>query len=460
MSTPTPSAIPERQASIRYLYLITLVAAVGGFLFGYDLSLISGAIIFLKAEWSLSPFWMGAVAGSAILGCPFGPLVGAWLADTLGRNKTLILASVLFIVSAAGCALAHGVWGFSFWRFVGGVGVGLASTISPMYIAEVSPAQLRGRLVVINQLAIVVGLSLSVYVTYLFSFGGHWRWMFATMALPAVAFLIGLFFLPRSPRWLAAHGKHEEALAVLTTINGRAQAERELQEIRAELGEESGGFRELFAPGVRLAVLIGIAIMVFSQINGVNMILIYAPTLFMEAGITNAPDAILNSVYLMSWITLCTVVAFWLTARFGRRPILIFGTMAMAAGHVLMFLRFTFSLPPLVTLAGMFMAAGAFTLTLAPLSWVVLSEIFPNRVRNKAMSLATLLMFAASYVTTNLFPMVLEEFKNAFGNPGGTFLIFAGICLACSAFVWRILPETKDKTLEEIGGHWLHLEKK
>ena len=456
MTALTASPDTEKKASVRYLYLITLVAAVGGFLFGYDLSLISGAIIFLKAEWNLSPFWMGAVAGSAILGCPFGPLAGVWLADTLGRNKTLILSSALFIVSAVGCALAHGIFDFSLWRFVGGVGVGLASTVSPMYIAEVAPARLRGRLVVINQLAIVVGLSLSVYVTYLFSFGGHWRWMFATMAFPAAVFLIGMFFVPRSPRWLAARGDYEEALEVLTVINGRTQAGIELGEIRQELGEEEGGFRELFAPGVRLALLIGVLIMIFQQINGVNMILLYAPTIFMEAGISKAPDAILNSVYLMSWITLCTVAAFWLTAKFGRRPILIFGTLAMAAGHVLMFLRFTYSLPPLMTLAGMFLAAGAFTLTLAPLGWVILSEIFPNRLRGKAMSLATMLMFAASYITVNVFPVMLDKFKNAFGNPGGTFLIFAGICVACSLFVWRMLPETKDKTLEEIGRFWLH----
>jgi len=460
MSTLITPSIPEAKASISYLYLITLVAAVGGFLFGYDLSLISGAIVFLKVEWNLSPFWMGAVTGSAILGCPFGPLAGAWLADTLGRNKALMLASGLFIGSAVGCAFASGVWDFSFWRFVGGVGVGLASTISPMYIAEVAPAQLRGRLVVINQLAIVTGLSLSVYVTYLFSFGGHWRWMFATMAVPAGLFLIGLFFLPRSPRWLAARGNYDEAVKVLTDINGPTQAAREIEEIREELKGESGGFRELFAPGVRLAVLIGVVIMIFQQINGVNMILLYAPTIFMEAGISKAPDAILNSVYLMTWITLCTVMAFWLTAKFGRRPILIVGPIAMAAGHVLMFLRFNYSLPPMVTLAGMFLAAGAFTLTLAPLGWVILSEIFPNRIRNKAMSLATMLMFAASYITVNVFPVVLDGFKSAFGNPGGTFLIFAGICLACSLFVWRMLPETKDKTLEEIGAHWLRLEKR
>jgi sugar porter (SP) family MFS transporter len=438
-----------------YLYRITLVAATGGFLFGYDLSLISGAIIFLKAEWHLAPFWVGAVAGSAILGCPFGPLAGVWVADRLGRNKALMVSAVLFAASAVGSAMARGMLDFSLWRFIGGIGVGLASTVSPMYIAEVSPPQLRGRLVVINQLAIVIGLSLSVYVAYLLSFGGHWRWMFATMAIPAAVLLAGLFFIPLSPRWLALRGQDEEALRVLSVINGPAQARQELAEIRQELHEEKGGLRELWQPGVRLALGIGVALMVFSQINGVNMILLYAPTLFMEAGVTSAPDAILNSVYLTAWITLCTVVAFYLTARFKRRPILICGTLGMAAGHLLMFLRFTYHLPPVATLAGMFLAAGAFTLTLAPLSWVILSEIFPNRVRGMGMSLATLAMFSASYVTVNLFPMVLDRFKAAYGNPGGTFLIFFGICLMCSLFVWGILPETKDRTLEDIGRFWL-----
>jgi sugar porter (SP) family MFS transporter len=452
--------LPDQGARLPYLCLITLVAAVGGFLFGYDLSLISGALLFLKPEWQLSPPQVGLVTGSAILGCPFGPLAGLWLADTFGRNKTLILSAVLFIASAAGSALAAGLVDFCVWRFVGGIGVGLASTVSPMYIAEVSPARLRGRLVVVNQLAIVIGLSLSVYVSYLLSFGGHWRWMFATMGLPAAILLAGLFFVPRSPRWLAARGDDAGALAVLARINGAGRAAEELREIREELGVQTGRFRELLAPGVRLALAIGVTLMVFSQINGVNMILIYAPTLFQEAGAGGASAAILSSVWLTAWITLCTVAAFWLTARFGRRPILICGTIGMACGHAIIFLGFAGLLPHPMIAAGMFAAAGAFTLTLAPLSWVILSEIFPNRVRGKAMSIATMAMFTASYLLVNVYPMILDGFKQGYGHPGGTFLIFIAVCLGCAAFVWRLLPETKDKTLEEIGGFWLRAGRK
>lgn len=443
------------RSAFAYLLLVTSVAAVGGFLFGYDLSIISGAILFLKAEWALSPFWMGAVAASAILGCPFGALAGVFFSDRWGRNRCLIASALLFLVSAIGSALPVGPVDFSVWRFVGGVGVGLASTVSPMYIAEISPARLRGRMVILNQLAIVVGLTVSVYVAWLLSFGGHWRWMFATECLPAAALGCCLFFVPNSPRWLAMQGRAAEALPVLARINGEQQARVELDAINTDIRMEKGGLRELLQPGIRRAVLIGVVLMVFSQINGVNMILLYTPTLFMEAGVTNAPDAILNSVYVTTWITLCTVFSFWLIARFGRRPILIIGPVGMALGEVTMFCKFAYALPPWATLAGMFLATGAFTLTLAPLSWVVLSELFPNRIRGAAMSVATTAMFGSSYLTTNLFPAMLDYFKATWGHPGGTFLVFAGICLACSVFVWRLLPETKDKTLEEIGRHWL-----
>lgn len=454
MSHANASDRESRQRTF-YLYRVSLVAALGGFLFGYDLSLISGAIIFLEETFSLTPFWVGMVAGSAILGCPFGPLCGMWLADNMGRRWSLYFSAVLFFVSAIGSALAPDVWQLILWRFVGGMGVGLASTVSPMYISEISPAHLRGRLVVINQLSIVIGLSLSVLVTYFLSFGGHWRWMFVSEALPILIFLIGLFYVPRSPRWLAMRNRDEEALVTLTRINGPKVAADELRSIREELGEETGGFRELLQPGILTALVIGVVLMVFSQINGVNMILLYTPTLFMQAGISNAPDAILNSVIIDGWITVCTVVAFWLTRKFGRRPILMCGTIGMAIGHLLMYLNFAYEMPLSLTLAAMFVPTGAFTLTLAPLSWVVVSELYPNRVRGKAMSLATCAMFTASFITVNVFPSILDAFNTRYGHPGGTFLLFVGVCLACCYFVWQWVPETKDRTLEEIGVQWL-----
>ena len=370
-----------------------------------------------------------------------------------------MLSCVLFAASTVGSAMAGGMTQLIVWRFVGGMGVGLASTVSPMYIAEVAPARLRGPLVVANQLAIVIGLSLSVFVTYLFSFGEHWRWTFATQGIPVACFSIGLVFMPESPRWLAAAGRYAEALRILAKINGSSKAEYELEDIRNELGEESGGFGELFQPGIRLALVIGVVLMVFSNTNGVNTILGYAPTVFLEAGISDVPNAILNSVYVNGWITLCTVVAFWLTRTFSRRSILICGTLTMALGHLLMFLVFTYHAPAIVMLVAILVPTAAYTLTLAPLSWVVLSEIFPNRVRGKAMSLAVSVMFAFCYAASNAFPVMLEWFKNRYGHPGGTFLIFLVICLACTCFVWLILPETKDKTLEDISRFWLRKDK-
>jgi sugar porter (SP) family MFS transporter len=340
------------------------------------------------------------------------------------------------------------------------MGVGLASTVSPMFIAEIAPAHLRGRLVMVFQLAVGIGLSMSVYVDWLLSGRGPecWRWMFATQGAPVLIFMLGLLLVPESPRWLAAVGRVKEALGVLTRINGKTEADKVLGEIQEELKEESGGFSELRLPGVRLALIIGIALMVYSQIDGVNMIVLYTPTLLLAAGIKNASSAIFNSVILCGWILICTTIAFWLIRTFPRRTILIAGGFGMVTGHILMFLNFTYHLPPAFALAAMFVPVGSYVLTLAPLSWVVISEIFPNRVRGKAMCIATCSMFAASFITTNLFPVAIDWFKNRFGQPGGTFLIFAGVCTCGTIFVWKMLPETKDKTLEEMGKFWLKLD--
>jgi len=255
--------------------VIALIAATGGFLFGYDLSIASGALIFLKEQFDLDAAGEGLAMSSAILGSIAGPVVGMWLADRVGRRATLWIAAVCFMASAIGTALPRTILEFNIWRAVGGIGVGLAAMTSPMYIAEISPPRLRGRLVTVNQLAIVIGINLAVIASYLLSFGGHWRWMFASEIPAIIALMVGLLFVPHSPRWLAAMGRDEEALDVLTGINGPEEATRELGEIKAELAEETGTARELLAPGIRTAVLVGAVLMVFSQINGVNFAVSY-----------------------------------------------------------------------------------------------------------------------------------------------------------------------------------------
>ncbi|MCP4211916.1 MAG: sugar porter family MFS transporter [Halieaceae bacterium] len=445
----------EASNKTAYLYLVSLVAAVGGFLFGYDLSIISGALPFLKAHFALDAAGEGWATSSAILGSILGPVAGIWLADAVGRRKTLAIASFCFLASAIGTALPHSLGQFVFWRMVGGVGVGLAAATSPMYIAEIAPAKMRGRLVTVNQLAIVIGINLAVIASYLLSFGEHWRWMFASEVLPILLLMIGLFFVPESPRWLAARKRDDEALDVLSRINGSEQAHRELDAIREELQRESGTFGELLQPGIRLALLIGIVIMIFSQVNGVNMMLIYGPTILVEAGIGTASQAIFFTIFLNLVILFSTLIAFWLVHRFGRRQILMAGVTAMALGHVAMSATFFMDGSPFLNLGAMFLAAGAFTLSLAPLSWVIVSEIFPNQIRGKAVSIVCCILYASSFLCARYFPMITNGFEERMGHPGGAYLIFAAICMSCAFFTWRVVPETKDLTLEEIGHFWL-----
>lgn len=568
----------DKQTSTQtaYIWAICLVAAIGGFLFGFDMGLIAGAVLYLEPEFGLGAASKGLVVASATLGCIAGPLFGLWVADAFGRKKGLLIAALCFLLSAIGTALATELSPFIFWRMVGGIGVGLASAISPMYIAEIAPAHLRGRLVMVNQLTIVLGLFLSVLVTYFLagsaelkpsdlqntdafvqtiqqdlqseapnpgkrlfevlpeeqqkllfqsktddvvatlnmvlgnkdfyqeayflktaltdktqrflardldsmspaqletlnrlllesaypafvskSFiasGANWRWMFASEIFFILAFTVGLALVPNSPRWLAMKGRLDEAKNVLVKVSGSRQAETELENIQQEIGKESGTMKELFQPGIRVAVLLGIILMIFQQINGVNAIFIYSPTIFMDAGLTSASSAILRSVYLYSWIIVCTITAFFLITRFSRRGILITTVSGIAVGHLLMAINFQFEMPPLFALGVIFWSAACFTLGLAPLGWVVLSELFPNRIRGKAMSLACFLMFLCNFIDKQVFPISLQFFTDRFGSPAGTYLLYAAICLCCVWFVWRFLPETKDKTLEEISEFWL-----
>jgi sugar porter (SP) family MFS transporter len=439
-----------------YLYKIVLIASVGGFLFGFDLVIIAGALPYLEHYFHLSPAMKGFAVSSAILGSITGPLFGLWFSDRLGRRKTMMIATVFFMVSAIGSAMAVGIVDFVFWRFLGGIGIGLAMMTSPIYIAELAPRHLRGQLVNVNQLSNVIGINLAVIVSYVFSFDadGGWRWMFASEAIPIVFLIVGLLIIPESPRWLASKNRLSEALKVLTSINGKEVANKELKEIEQELNLETVKFRELFQPGIRLALFIGIVLMIFSQINGVNMMLLYAPVIMNDAGISFGSNAILSTIPIYVLIFVCTVIAFRLIKRFSRRGLLISSVLLMALGHLIMYINLQQHWPPIFTLIPMLIATGAFTLGFAPLSWIITSEIFPNRIRGKAMAVTCFCLYASSFVTAQVFPMVTNWFDVRYNNTAGAYLIFASICVACAIFSWKMIPETKGISLERIGDLW------
>ncbi|ODS85234.1 MAG: hypothetical protein ABS46_02150 [Cytophagaceae bacterium SCN 52-12] len=441
-----------------YTYLIVLIASIGGFMFGFDLVIIAGALPFLEKDFGLSPALKGFAVSSAILGSVSGPLFGMWFTERLGRRKTMMLAALFFMVSTFGSAFARGIWDFAVWRFMGGIGIGLAMISSPIYIAELSPPHLRGVLVNVNQLSNVIGINLAVIAGYFFSFDGWgWRWMFGSQAVPVALLMAGLALVPESPRWLAARNRPGEALAVLTRINGKKRGEEELEEIRTELAssaDDKGTLADLLRPGIRRALLVGIVLMVFSQVNGVNMILLYAPTIMTEVGISFGPSAILSSIPVYLLILLTTLLAFPFIRRFSRRGLLMGGVIFMISGHLLMAANLLLEWPPLYSLIPMLISAGAFTIGLAPLSWIIVSEIFPNRVRGKALAVVCFFLYAASFVTAQLFPVLTDWFTRRYDTAAGVYLMFAAICSLGLWFSWKYVPETKGLSLEKIGSFW------
>lgn len=450
----TPDAAEEHSASW-YLYLVVIVAAVGGFLFGYDLQIISAALIFLTSEFQLSPNAVGFAAGSALIGCLLGPLlISAGLSDWLGRKKVLILAAVLFGVSAIGTALPRTIDEFNFFRILGGIAVGLASIVSPMYIAEIAPARMRGRLVTVNQLAIVVGALSAFIAAYFLSFSESWRWMFGSECVPVLCLLVGLAFVPESPRWLVEKNRLREAKAVLSRANGRSHAEQEMQEIAASLAEETGGYRELFQPGMRIALLIAVVLAVLQQWTGISILILYSPIVFQKAGFVAASDAILQSLMVNVFNLVCTVLALWLVDRLGRKPLLLAGSAGMAMGLFLLGMVFACDLKGIYVLVIFSLCVGAYVMSLAPLAWLIMSEIFPTRIRGKAMSIATISLWLALFLGAQAFPPVMAYFEDRFGSPAGVFWIYACVAVFAFVFVWRMVPETKGRTLEEIGRSW------
>jgi MFS transporter, SP family, arabinose:H+ symporter len=441
-----------------YVYFISLVAAVGGFLLTYDIVIMSGAIIFMKKEFSLSPLGVGFAMTSAMIACFFSPSFGGWLCDKLGRKRTLLLSAVLFGASSIGTALPRTMLEFNVFRILGGIGVGAACIVSPMYIAEISPAPIRGRLVLLNQLANVVGALVSYLVAYLLSFSGAWRWMFGSTAIPVALFAIGLFFIPESPRWLVVKNREEEALDVLTRIGGRVNAQSELQSIRESLVQETGKLRDLLAPGIRMALIIAVGLAVLQQLDGVTVLIFYAPMIMQQAGFPQASEAIRITMIVGIWNLFCTLAAVWLVDRVGRRPLLLYGTLGMAGGLICMgaffYLHITGVLVPVILMV----AVAAYCMSIAPVTWLIMSEIFPNRLRGTGMAVASTALWIASFVANLVFPVMTSFSEHHFGSAFMAFWTFALICLGTFYFCWRLVPETKGRTLEEIGKSWTVVE--
>jgi sugar porter (SP) family MFS transporter len=441
--------------------LTTLVAALGGLLFGYDTAVISGAIGFLTKHFSLDARLEGWAASSALIGCIVGASFAGVLSDRAGRKRALLLSAVLFAVSSIGSALARDLTEFSIARIVGGFGIGSASMLSPLYISEISPARMRGRLVSLNQLAIVSGMLLVYFVNACVasagdSIGGEawnvalgWRWMFGSATLPSVLFFGLLFLVPESPRWLMKRGRRDEALRILTLVDGPEHARREAAEIEDAIKHEDPSFALLFKPGMRLALTIGIVLAVLQQVTGINVVLYYAPEIFKSAGL-GATEAIVQTVIVGIVNLTFTIVAVLVVDRIGRKPLLLTASACMGVSLVLLGGAFVLGkLQGPWVLLFVLAYVASFAVAMGPVVWVVMAEIFPTRIRGTAMSIATVCLWIACFLVSQLFPWMLEHFA------GKSFFVYAAMCAVAFVFVAMVVPETKGKTLEEIEKRWL-----
>jgi SP family sugar porter-like MFS transporter len=445
-----------------YLLLITFVSAMGGLLFGYDWVVIGGAKIFYEPFFGLesSAALRGWAMSSALVGCLVGALLAGLWSDRYGRKKMLIAAAVLFSVSAWGTGATSDFDWFIVWRIVGGFGIGIASNISPIYIAEVSPAAVRGRFVSLNQLTLVLGILAAQIVNW--RIGDHfmpdpdalsatgvewaWRWMFWAELVPALAFFALSFVVPESPRWLAVNGRREAAHRIFARIGGQAGAEAELRQIEAvSSGDDpKTDWKALLRPSVRKVLIIGLVLAVFQQWCGINVIFNYAHEIFSAAGYA-VSDVLMNIVVTGVTNVIFTFVAIWAVDRWGRRALMFTGSVGLAVIYAILGACYRFGVTGLPMLVLVVLAIACYAMSLAPVVWVVLSEIFPNRIRGAAMAVATFFLWAASFALTYTFPLLNEGF-----GASGTFWIYGAICLAGFLFIRSQLPETKGKSLEEI----------
>tara|TARA_B100000745_G_C20141235_1_gene391251 strand:- start:37 stop:1371 length:1335 start_codon:yes stop_codon:yes gene_type:complete len=433
------------------LLIFSTAAALGGLLFGFDTGVISGAIHFIKIEFNLNAYQEGFAVSNLMIACVIGALLAGPIADWTGRKKVLILCAVLFTVSAILSALPRSFTELVIARFIGGMGVGMASVVSPMYIAEISPAKIRGRLVALNQLAIVVGILLSYLSNWLLVDTGinNWRYMLVAEILPAITFLVGLFFIPESPRWLTKEGLEKEALDVLNVVAGEANADHELQEVKKSLAEKRTSLKELLHPSLRRVLIVGILFSLFAHITGIDTIIYYGPIIFLESGF-KTDSALLASVMIGITNLIFTFVGMAMVDKAGRKLLLLVGLAGMGISMTLVGLCMQSDMISAKwTLLWIMTYIASFAMSIGVVIWVYLSEIYPTRVRGQALSVATMVLWLGNVILTQLFPVMMERFG------GGTFYIFSFICLLAFIFTWTMVKETKGVSLEEIEEMWV-----
>lgn len=448
---------------------LAVIAALGGFLFGYDTAIISGTIGFVKTQFELNTVLEGWYVSSALVGTILGVSVAGILSDKFGRKNILIMSGIFFALSAIGCAVSGSFISLVIYRILGGIGVGIASMLSPLYISEIAPAKKRGRLVALYQLAITFGILVAYFANaYLLSLSTSeslastsgmtqkifvaevWRAMLGSETIPATLFLLLLFSIPKSPRWLTMKGKREQAKSILLRFVTKEEADIEIQNVEDVLSKESGGIKAVFSGPFKLAMIIGISLALLSQVSGINAIIYYGPKILEEGGL-QLGEALGGQVVIGIVNVLFTFVALWKIDDLGRKPLLTYGIIGIMISLLVVGLLFYFEVNNtyiLMTFILTFIACFAFSF--GPVVWVLLSEIYPLKIRGAAMSVATMAVWVGTTFVGQMTPWFLENLK-----PHGTFWFFAACMIPAVYLAVKVLPETKGKTLEEIENYWL-----
>jgi SP family galactose:H+ symporter-like MFS transporter len=436
-----------------FVRIAVIIASLGGMLFGYDTGVISGALLFIKKAFNLSSSMQELVVSAVLIGAVIGAIAGGILADRFGRRRLIVLAGIIFTLSAIGTALAPTVSMLIAGRIIVGIAIGIASFTSPMYMSEISPVRIRGSLVSINQLAVTIGIVVAYLVDYALSGIQGWRYMFGIAAVPSTILVIAMLRMPPSPRWLMSHDMADKARAVLERIRGTKDVTGEMKEIQDSLAKQKGGVGDLFHPLLRMALIVGVGLAIFQQITGINTVIYYAPTIFEFAGFKTAGFSILATAGVGIVNVGFTVLAIRLMDRVGRRPLLLVGVAGQIVG--LAILGLAFQLHQLSAFLGylaiisLAIYVGSFAIGLGPVFWLMISEIYPLRVRGAAMSIATFANWGLNLAVALTFLTLV----GILGRPG-TFWLYAVIGIAAWIFIYRLVPETKGRSLEEIEEHW------